>query len=75
MSDIHVFVEGKPLDILALMQKVKSDAHGAIDIFVGTVRNAHEGKSVTGITYDAHVEIAEKTFREWPGSHALFPSI
>lgn len=75
MSDIHVFVEEKPLDILALMQKVQNDAHGAIDIFVGTVRHTHEGKSVTGITYDAHADIAKKAFREiCAESQGLWPN-
>ncbi|MCC6824098.1 MAG: molybdenum cofactor biosynthesis protein MoaE [Verrucomicrobia subdivision 3 bacterium] len=75
MSDIHVFVGENPLDISALMQKVQSDAHGAIDIFVGTVRNTHEGKSVTGINYDAHVEIAKKVFKEiCAESQGLWPN-
>lgn len=62
MRDINVSVEETPLDITALMQKVQSDAHGAIDLFVGIVRNSHEGKSVTGITYDAYKDLAEKVF-------------
>ena len=57
MSDIYVSLEETPLDITTLMQKVQSDAHGAIDLFIGTVRNNHQGHSVTGITYDAHEEI------------------
>lgn len=64
MSDIYVSLEETPLDIMALLQKVQSDAHGAIDMFVGTVRNNHQGHSVTGITYDAHEEIAKSVFTQ-----------
>lgn len=64
MSDIYVSLEETPLDITTLMQKVQSDAHGAIDLFIGTVRNNHQGHSVTGITYDAHEEIAKSVFTQ-----------
>ena len=64
MSDIYVSLEETPLDITTLMQKVQSDAHGAIDLFIGTVRNNHQGQSVIGITYDAHEEIAKGVFTQ-----------
>jgi len=43
---------------------VDDDAHGAINIFTGVVRNHHQGKQVTGITYDAHDCLAENVLQE-----------
>jgi molybdopterin synthase catalytic subunit len=35
---------------------------GAVALFVGTVRNHHDGKAVTKISYTAFKEMAEKEF-------------
>lgn len=59
---IKSFVSTDPLSLEAAVQNVTDPAHGAIDTFIGTVRNTHEGKSVTGITYDVHKGLAEKVF-------------
>ncbi len=73
---ILVRVTSDPIDLAPLVDFVRDDGHGAIDLFIGTVRNHHQGQSVTGITYDAHDGLAEKAFREicseaegfWPGT-------
>ncbi len=39
---------------------VRDPAHGAVDIFVGTVRNNHLGKEVTGLSYDVHPTLAQQ---------------
>ena len=44
---------------------VSDPAHGAVDVFVGAVRNHHEGNIVQGITYDAHDVLAEAVFRRY----------
>lgn len=61
---IQVFVSADPLSLETAVQSVVDPAHGAIDTFIGTVRNMHEGKSVTGITYDVHEALAKKAFYE-----------
>lgn len=73
---IHVELSHDPLDLLKACAFVSDPAHGAIDLFVGMVRNHHEGQIVTGMTYDAHKGLAEKAMREicdeatdlWPGT-------
>ncbi len=73
---IHVQVTTEKIDIAAAVERVMDAAHGAIDLFAGTVRNNHNGKDVTGITYDVHEKLAEKVLREicldaawlWPGT-------
>ncbi|HRK98381.1 MAG: molybdenum cofactor biosynthesis protein MoaE [Alphaproteobacteria bacterium] len=55
---------------------VSDPIQGAIDTFIGIVRNHHEGRNVTGITYDVHEGLANKTFQDicseaqgiWPGT-------
>lgn len=73
---IHVEILEAPLDVFRACEIVADPAHGAIDTFIGVVRNRHEGQNVTGITYDVHKTLAEKVFHEicgessarWPGT-------
>ena len=54
-------------DLLTLEEAysfVYDPAHGAVDVFVGAVRNHHEGNIVQGITYDVHDVLAEAIFLE-----------
>lgn len=61
---IHVEILETPLDVQKACALVADPAHGAIDTFIGVVRNHHEGQQVTGITYDVHAPLAEKALRE-----------
>lgn len=61
---IHASVSSAPLKIQDSYDFVSDTAHGAADVFIGAVRNHHEGKPVTGITYDIHEALAEKIFTE-----------
>lgn len=76
MNGIKTLVRNTPLNLQEAVNCVCDPRHGAIDTFIGTVRNTHEGKAVTGITYDVHKALAEKTLRDicseaqelWPGT-------
>lgn len=59
---IYVRVTTDEISLEDALAKVKRPDHGAIDLFVGVVRNNHNGKEVSGITYDAHEKLAEKSF-------------
>ena len=61
-ASIHVSVSTKTLNLQEAYDFVTDPAHGAVDLFIGAVRNHHEGQSVQGITYDVHEKLAEKTF-------------
>ncbi len=61
-SSIHTEILTAPLDIQTACDFVMDDAHGAIDTFIGVVRNHHEGNQVQGMTYDVHEGLAEATF-------------
>ncbi len=61
---IHTSVLIEPINIQDAYDFVSDPAHGAVDVFVGAVRNHHEGNKVQGITYDVHEVLAEKTFQD-----------
>jgi molybdopterin synthase catalytic subunit len=48
----------QPIDVAALLRAVSGDERGAVSIFLGTVRNSNEGRSVNGIDYSAYEAMA-----------------
>ncbi|MBI4412450.1 MAG: molybdenum cofactor biosynthesis protein MoaE [Deltaproteobacteria bacterium] len=50
----------KPIDPSNLEAELNDPACGGVVAFVGKVRNHHDGKKVTGLTYEAYVPMAEK---------------
>ena len=50
----------RPLDPAALLAMVADAAHGATALFIGTVREVNDGRSVTGIDYTAYEAMAER---------------
>ena len=48
------------IDLPRLIAAVSGIDCGAVTLFVGTVRNENEGRSVTGIEYNAYREMAER---------------
>jgi molybdopterin synthase catalytic subunit len=63
-----------PLDLAALVTRVAAPDMGAIASFLGTVRDHHEGRAVTGIDYEAYepmaslelVRVADDAAAQWP---------
>lgn len=51
------------IDVAALYETVGSVSDGAVNIFIGRVRDAHEGRRVTALTYEAYEEMAEPLLR------------
>jgi molybdopterin synthase catalytic subunit len=52
----------KAIDPAALINEVSSPQHGAISLFVGTVREVNEGRSVSAIEYSAYESMAVAEF-------------
>lgn len=48
----------RPIDPAALVAEVADHSCGAVSIFLGTVRNVHAGKAVTGMEYKAYEPMA-----------------
>lgn len=48
------------IDVSALLERVASVSNGASVLFMGTVRDVNDGRSVTGIEYSAYRSMAER---------------
>ena len=46
------------IDVAALIHEVSADHRGAVSVFLGTVRNANDGRPVEGIDYSAYESMA-----------------
>jgi molybdopterin synthase catalytic subunit len=56
----HVAVVEQPLDVNALIARVQTPSAGAVDVFIGIVRDKNLRRAVTGIEYSAYREMAER---------------
>ena len=61
---IHVAVTSDPIDTIAVLARVGADDHGAALLFLGVVRNHADGRSVSGMTYEAYEEMATPVLKE-----------
>ena len=50
----------RPLDPAALLAEVQQASNGASILFVGTVRDTNDGRSVTGIEYSSYAAMASR---------------
>lgn len=60
----HAFITERPLRSEELLELVGRAGHGAQALFLGVVRDHHEGRSVRAVTYDCFRPLAEKTLSE-----------
>ncbi len=65
MSD-H-FIQSGPIDTAVLRARLTDPGTGAVVIFEGVVRDNHEGRSVTGLDYEAHATLAELQWQRLRG--------
>ena len=49
-----------PIDSAAMLRAVSKPANGAVLLFLGAVRQVNEGRSVTGIDYEAYESMAQR---------------
>jgi len=59
-----ILVSDKPLDVQAVIDAVQTEQAGAINVFIGTVRNQTAHKSVVGLEYEAFEAMAIKKMEE-----------
>ena len=72
--NIHLKISDTPLDIMACIGQVSGPASGGVDVFIGTVREATQGKRVVRLEFEAYEnmalremrKIAEQAFERWP---------
>lgn len=71
---IQLLLSEKPLDIMASIREVTGAGSGGVDVFIGTVRDATQGKKVLRLEFEAYENmalremrrIAEQAFERWP---------
>lgn len=61
---VHARVTSEPIDPRTVLRRVGAPSDGASLLFQGVVRDHNDGAAVTGITYDAYVEMAEGVLGE-----------
>lgn len=59
MSISYAALVTDPINVNALLSRVSDDGVGAVTLFLGTVRNLNDGRTVTGIDYEAYGAMAE----------------
>jgi len=55
-----ILVTDKPLDTQAIINSVEAPEGGAVNVFIGTVRNATKGKEVLQLEFEAYEPMATK---------------
>ncbi|MBC6699863.1 molybdenum cofactor biosynthesis protein MoaE [Hymenobacter puniceus] len=71
---IHIDLTDQPIDVTAALRSVESDGAGAINTFIGTVRNKSTGRPVVRLEYEAYDsmalhqlrKVAEQAAEQWP---------
>lgn len=56
-------ISSKPIVLEDLLKQVREDSAGGTVVFIGTIRNRDQGKSVTALDYQVYEEMAEKRMR------------
>jgi len=67
---IHARITTEPLDPATALASAGTDADGALLLFVGVVRNHADGRAVTGMRYDAYVDMAHEVLLAIAGEAA-----
>lgn len=67
---MHTDVTRDVIDPQAVLERVGSPADGAAVLFLGTVREQNDGRPVSGMRYDAFVEMAGPVLGEIAGEAA-----
>jgi molybdopterin synthase catalytic subunit len=61
---MKAWITRDPIGGETVMQHVGSSSDGAINLFLGIVRDHNEGRAVSGMHYDVYLEMAEPALRD-----------
>lgn len=59
-----ITISDKPINVQSVIEAAQSEAAGAINVFIGTVRNQTSQKAVVGLDYEAFEAMAIKKMQE-----------
>lgn len=71
---MHIELTDQPINVPAALQYVQADGAGAVNAFIGTVRNKSTGRPVVRLEYEAYDSmalhqlrrVAEQAREKWP---------
>lgn len=63
-NNVFVHIQEDPIDPKLGDDFVRHPAAGAVNLFIGTTRNHHEGETVLDLYYDCYVEMAVKELKK-----------
>lgn len=58
----HVEITEDVLDPLAALDHCAAESHGAVDLFIGRVRNINDGQAVNAVSYDLQPALCRNIF-------------
>lgn len=61
-QNFFVAVSEETLSVEEAIKFIKADNHGAVDLFIGTVRNRNLGRDVVAVDYDVFIPLALSVF-------------
>jgi molybdopterin synthase catalytic subunit len=64
MEQFHIEISEQPLQLAAAAEFVNALQNGALDMFVGRVRNFNMGKPVRGVSYDVFAPLAQTILQQ-----------
>ncbi|MFN2398708.1 MAG: molybdenum cofactor biosynthesis protein MoaE [Gemmatimonadaceae bacterium] len=64
---MRVAIVERPIDGGGLLSEVSRETNGAAILFIGTVRDANDGRRVSGIEYSAYEQMAEDELKAIAG--------
>ncbi|TGE27623.1 molybdenum cofactor biosynthesis protein MoaE [Hymenobacter metallicola] len=71
---MHIYLTDQPIDVAAVLASVQDDGAGAVNTFIGTVRNQSTGRRVVRLDYEAYdvmairqmEHVAGQAQEKWP---------
>ena len=64
VASVRAWITSDVIGAESVLPLVNAPEHGAALLFLGVVRDHNEGRSVTGLHYQAYVDMAERTLQE-----------
>ncbi|HET9440199.1 MAG TPA: molybdenum cofactor biosynthesis protein MoaE [Longimicrobiales bacterium] len=72
---MHAWITREPIGAEDVLRHVGAPSDGAVDVFLGIVRDENEGRAVSGMHYDAYDAMAERVIAEIVAEAAARPGV
>lgn len=72
---MNAWITREPIGAEDVLRLVGAPGDGAVDVFLGIVRDENEGRAVSGMQYDAYDAMAERVLTEIVADAAALPGV